>query len=296
MSNPLPTERPLPREEVERLIEADRRFLWHPFTQMQEWYGQPCLIVAAGDGCHLFDVEGNRYLDGVSSLWANVHGHRRPEIDEAIRKQLDRIAHSTLLGLAHPAAIELARELVSQAPGVEQRSTAGPFSGDTPARWPMLAWRHLEGRVTSWGASTEAAVGSEPLRVLRGVPMGGKSKVGRAALLLVALVTTLLAIWLFFAPFGVRATYGSEGTPASAGSVTGLIGACSPAFRQLISPPAQGLSRGLQGYSMDLTFPNLDPLCRDIGRTRALSSLGFVVAALLALALVRVSRPDPRPL
>ena len=107
---------PLSRKEIERLIEADRRFLWHPFTQMQEWSDQPCLIVAAGEGCHLIDVEGNRYLDGVSSLWANVHGHRRTEIDEAIRKQLDRIAHSTLLGLAHPAAIELARELVFLAP------------------------------------------------------------------------------------------------------------------------------------------------------------------------------------
>ncbi|MEW6442890.1 MAG: adenosylmethionine--8-amino-7-oxononanoate transaminase [bacterium] len=107
---------PLCREEIERLVEADHRCLWHPFTQMREWYGQPCLIIAAGEGCELIDVEGNRYLDGVSSLWANVHGHRRREIDEAVRRQLDRVAHSTLLGLAHPAAIELARELVELAP------------------------------------------------------------------------------------------------------------------------------------------------------------------------------------
>lgn len=116
MSPPLTPGPPLSPEKIEDLVEADHRHLWHPFTQMQEWYGQPCLIVAAAEGCTLIDAEGNRYLDGVSSLWANVHGHRRKELDEAIRNQLDRVAHTTLLGLAHPAAIELARELAAFAP------------------------------------------------------------------------------------------------------------------------------------------------------------------------------------
>lgn len=116
MNPPLPPGIPFPSEKIKELLDADHRHLWHPFTQMQEWYGQPCLIVAAAEGCSLIDVEGRRYLDGVSSLWANVHGHRRKELDEAIRNQLDRVAHTTLLGLAHPAAIELARELAASAP------------------------------------------------------------------------------------------------------------------------------------------------------------------------------------
>ena len=57
-------------------------------------------IIAAADGFFLIDTDGNRYLDGISSLWCNVHGHRVPEIDEAVRRQLDRVAHTTLLGLS----------------------------------------------------------------------------------------------------------------------------------------------------------------------------------------------------
>jgi adenosylmethionine-8-amino-7-oxononanoate aminotransferase len=99
-----------------RLREADHRHLWHPFTQMSDWLGEEPLIVDAGDGPFLVDTLGNRYLDGVSSLWCNVHGHRVPEIDDAIRAQLDRIAHSTLLGLASTASIECAEALAAVVP------------------------------------------------------------------------------------------------------------------------------------------------------------------------------------
>jgi adenosylmethionine-8-amino-7-oxononanoate aminotransferase len=93
--------------------ERDARYVWHPFTQMAEW--KP-LVITEGEGAYLIDESGRRYLDGVSSLWANVHGHRRPEIDQAVRAQLDRLAHSTLLGLTHPPAIDLAERLVALAP------------------------------------------------------------------------------------------------------------------------------------------------------------------------------------
>ena len=83
---------------------------------MQDWLGEEPLIVDAGDGPYLVDTLGNRYLDGVSSLWCNVHGHRVPEIDEAIRAQLGRIAHSTLLGLASTASIECAEALAAIVP------------------------------------------------------------------------------------------------------------------------------------------------------------------------------------
>ncbi len=100
----------------ERLREADHRHLWHPFTQMQDWLREDPIVVDAAEGVHLVDTLGNRYLDGVSSLWCNVHGHRVPEIDAAVRAQLDRVAHSTLLGLASTASIECAEALAAVVP------------------------------------------------------------------------------------------------------------------------------------------------------------------------------------
>jgi adenosylmethionine-8-amino-7-oxononanoate aminotransferase len=98
------------------LAEKDRRYVWHPFTQMRAWSASEPLIIAAAEGNELIDVEGRRYLDGVSSLWVNVHGHRRRELDDAVRAQLDRVAHSTLLGLGNVPSIELAERLVRIAP------------------------------------------------------------------------------------------------------------------------------------------------------------------------------------
>ena len=107
------------RERLERhrrLLEADRRHLWHPFTQMSDWLAEEPVIIDSAEGVHLVDTLGNRYLDGVSSLWCNVHGHRVPELDAAVRAQLDRVAHTTLLGLASTASIACAEELVRHLP------------------------------------------------------------------------------------------------------------------------------------------------------------------------------------
>lgn len=93
------------------LLDRDYRHLWHPFTASDEWTRQENVVVASGDGAYLLDTDGRRYLDGTSSLWCNVHGHRHPRIDAAVRAQLDRVAHSTLLGLTHEPAIELAERL-----------------------------------------------------------------------------------------------------------------------------------------------------------------------------------------
>jgi adenosylmethionine---8-amino-7-oxononanoate aminotransferase len=98
------------------LARWDRDHLWHPFTQMQGFREEDLLIITQGEGVYLYDHQGRRYLDGVSSLWCNVHGHRRPELDQAVREQLAQMAHSTLLGLAHPPAIVLARRLAELAP------------------------------------------------------------------------------------------------------------------------------------------------------------------------------------
>jgi adenosylmethionine---8-amino-7-oxononanoate aminotransferase len=96
--------------------QLDRDHLWHPFTQQQGWCEEEPLVIERAKGWHLIDGDGRHYIDGVSSLWCNVHGHRHPEIDGAVRAQLDRVAHSTMLGLTHPGAAELAARLVDLAP------------------------------------------------------------------------------------------------------------------------------------------------------------------------------------
>lgn len=107
-------------DEIERLAELDKEYLWHPFTQMKGWLREDPLIIAGGKGCFLKDVYGKWYLDGVSSLWVNIHGHRKAEVDDAVREQLDKVAHSTLLGLGNMPAIRLAEKLI----GLTDRSFA----------------------------------------------------------------------------------------------------------------------------------------------------------------------------
>ncbi|MFN8543807.1 MAG: adenosylmethionine--8-amino-7-oxononanoate transaminase [Candidatus Binatia bacterium] len=102
--------------DPDTLVAWDRRHVWHPFTQMADWLREEPLVIAEAEGCTLVDVHGRRYLDGVSSLWCNVHGHRHPVLDAALRAQIDRVAHSTLLGLANVPSIELAAALTAVAP------------------------------------------------------------------------------------------------------------------------------------------------------------------------------------
>jgi len=94
----------------------DRKYIWPPFTQMQEHVKQDPLIIEEGTGCVLKDIYGREYIDGVSSLWTNVHGHRKTRLDNAIRNQLNKIAHSTMLGLSNIPAIRLAKKLVEITP------------------------------------------------------------------------------------------------------------------------------------------------------------------------------------
>jgi adenosylmethionine-8-amino-7-oxononanoate aminotransferase len=98
------------------LRRLDKQHLWHPFTPMKLWAESDPLVIVAADGMHLIDSDGRRYLDGVSSLWCNVHGHRVAEIDAAVRAQLDKVAHTTMLGLASEPAILLAERLMRIVP------------------------------------------------------------------------------------------------------------------------------------------------------------------------------------
>lgn len=98
------------------LLSLDNAHVWHPFTPMLEQAREQTPVIAGAEGFHLIDSDGRKYLDGVSSLWCNIHGHCVPEIDAAIRAQLDRVAHSTLLGLANEPSIRFAAELVKRVP------------------------------------------------------------------------------------------------------------------------------------------------------------------------------------
>jgi len=104
--------------KTEELIAADKKFVWHPFTNMREWCApehEP-LVLVEGHGAILRDSRGREYIDGNSSIWTNIHGHNHPHINAALRKQLDRMAHTSFLGFTNPPAIELARAIVDLFP------------------------------------------------------------------------------------------------------------------------------------------------------------------------------------
>ncbi|WP_019394468.1 adenosylmethionine--8-amino-7-oxononanoate transaminase [Priestia filamentosa] len=97
------------------LIEKSKKYLWLPFTQMKDYDENP-LIIENGEGIKVKDVYGKEYYDGFSSVWLNVHGHRKQELDDAIKRQLEKIAHSTLLGMTNVPATELAEKLINISP------------------------------------------------------------------------------------------------------------------------------------------------------------------------------------
>ena len=106
-------------------------------------------MIEAAEGTELIDSQGRRYLDGVSSLWCNVHGHRHPDIDAAVREQLERVAHSTMLGLSHPGAAELAARLVELAPAGLTRvfySDSGSTAVEVALKMAFQYWQHRGGQ------------------------------------------------------------------------------------------------------------------------------------------------------
>jgi adenosylmethionine---8-amino-7-oxononanoate aminotransferase len=126
------------------LAAADRAYLWHPFTQQRGWIEEEPVIIERGEGTDLIDVHGTRYIDGVSSLWCNVHGHGHPRIDAALREQLGKVAHSTMLGLSHRPGIELARRLVELAPPGLTRvfySDSGSTATEIALKMAFQYWR-----------------------------------------------------------------------------------------------------------------------------------------------------------
>jgi adenosylmethionine-8-amino-7-oxononanoate aminotransferase len=131
--------------KTRELAEIDKRVLWHPFTQQRGWEDEDPLIIERGRGCTVYDTDGNAYIDGVSSLWCNVHGHCHPAIDAAVTAQLGRIAHTTMLGLSHPRAIELGQRLVDVSPPGLTRvfySDNGSTAAEVALKMAFQFWRH----------------------------------------------------------------------------------------------------------------------------------------------------------
>lgn len=128
-----------------RLQSWDKKWIWHPFTQMSEWTAGENIIIQSGQGNYLVDTNGKKYLDGVSSLWCNLHGHRVPELDRSIRRQVNRISHSTFLGLSNVPAIELAKQLVEIAPKGLSRvfySDSGSEAVEVALKMAYQFWQH----------------------------------------------------------------------------------------------------------------------------------------------------------
>ena len=131
--------------DKETLVAWDKRYLWHPFTQMQDWLTEDPVIIERGEGCYLIDIDGNRYIDGIASMWTNVHGHNHPELNAALKTQLDKIAHTTLLGYSNIPAIQLAQKLVEITPaGLDKvfYSDNGSTAVEVALKMAYQYWQH----------------------------------------------------------------------------------------------------------------------------------------------------------
>jgi adenosylmethionine-8-amino-7-oxononanoate aminotransferase len=130
------------------LAADDHRYIWHPFTQQQGWVEEDPVVIESAEGTTLTDSEGRSYIDGVSSLWCNVHGHRHPKIDAAVHAQLGKIAHSTMLGLSHRSAIELAKRLIGIVPPPLSRvfySDSGSTATEIALKMAFQYWAQSRG-------------------------------------------------------------------------------------------------------------------------------------------------------
>lgn len=129
------------------LADKDHRYLWHPFTQMKDWLAEEPVIIESGEGAMFRDTKGREYIDANSSIWTNLHGHRHPAITQAIKDQLDQIAHSSFLGLSNAPAIQLAEKLVNIAPRGLTRvfySDDGSTAMEVAVKMALQYWRHRQ--------------------------------------------------------------------------------------------------------------------------------------------------------
>ena len=135
----------LDKNYKEQLEKWDKSCLWHPFTQMQDYVRETPLIIEEGSGVYLKDVNGKEYIDGISSMWCNLHGHCKKELNDAIKRQIDKVAHTTLLGPSNIPAIELAGKLVEIVPKGLQKvfySDNGSTANEVAIKMAFQYWQH----------------------------------------------------------------------------------------------------------------------------------------------------------
>lgn len=128
------------------LLHKDRLRVWHPFTQMKDYARQDHLLIEKAEGIYLYDADGNRYYDTVSSWWVNVHGHGHPRIKQAIARQLEETDHIMFSGFTHRPGIELADKLVAIAPaglGKTFYSDNGSTAVEVALKMSFQYWRHV---------------------------------------------------------------------------------------------------------------------------------------------------------
>ncbi|MDC2863553.1 adenosylmethionine--8-amino-7-oxononanoate transaminase [Bacillus sp. BP-3] len=129
----------------EELTQKNKDYVWHPFTQMKDYLEDDPVIIERGEGRKLYDVNGKGYWDGVSSIWLNVHGHHVQELDDAIREQLNKVAHSTLLGIANVPSILLAEKIIEIVPNGLKKvfySDSGATSVEIAIKMAFQYWQH----------------------------------------------------------------------------------------------------------------------------------------------------------
>lgn len=125
----------------------DKKYTWHPFTQMKDWQASSVTVIESGDGVTLRDIKGKEFLDGHSSYWCNAHGHRNIRVNNAVKRQLNKISHSTFLGLSNVPAIDLAEKLAKITPeGLERTffSDNGSTAVEVALKMSFQYWRHVE--------------------------------------------------------------------------------------------------------------------------------------------------------
>lgn len=132
------------------LVKWDKKHVWHPFTQMKEWEkDKDVLIIERAEGAYLFDIDGNRYIDAVSSLWVNLHGHANKKMNRAIKEQLSKVAHSTMLGLLNVPSIVFAKRLVELLPKNLTKffySDNGSTAVEVAIKMAYLVWQYAKGK------------------------------------------------------------------------------------------------------------------------------------------------------
>ncbi len=153
--------------EKEKIKKLDQSLIWHPFTQMKEYASEDPLIIERGEGSYLIDIDGKKYLDGVSSLWVTVHGHRKKELDDAIKNQIDKISHSTLLGLSNVPAVQFAEKLLAIAPKNLKKvfySDSGSTSVEIAIKIAFQYFKNKNVRSSESGVQSEKPLTPNPQR------------------------------------------------------------------------------------------------------------------------------------